>query len=294
VTESVDDRSHITYFNNPLIEETFTHLPAALNYPQVSEFHAYLVEHLHQNSLITRRRMARYIVNRFSANGVMNVYLVRALNKYGDSQIGREILYFEYMQSIPILREIAVQWLAELSELSGTRENLNRFLEERLGERCIREVAKGAVQTFKKLGKMGSPKLAHYYPIWSTPPLEAFLYVLARLYPERTMVRVELFLNDNIVRAMLWPQSGITDLLKNAEAAGHISKISHLDQYYQFTLAGTGDERMKALLEGKPKAGNDKDNAVGKSKSSEGATRQRKQLSLFPANGENSIAIKEE
>jgi hypothetical protein len=108
------------------------------------------------------------------------------------------------------------------------------------------------------------------------------------------MVRVELFLNDNIVRAMLWPQSGITDLLKDAEAAGHISKISHLDQYYQFTLAGTGDERMKALLEGKPKAGTNKDNAVGKSKSEKGASRQKKQLSLFPANGENSVAIKEE
>jgi hypothetical protein len=294
VTESVVDRSHITYFNNPLIEETFTHLPAALNHPQVSDFHAYLVENLHQNSLITRRRMARYIVNRFSSNGFMNNHLAKAMQKYGDSQIGREILYFEYLQSIPILREIAVQWLTELPEQGGNRENLNHFLESRLGGRCIREVAKGAVQTFKKLGKMGSPKLAHYYPIWSAPPLEAFLYILARLYPERAMVRVELFMNDNIVRAMLWPQSGITDLLKDAEAAGHISKISRLDQYHQFTLAGTGDVRMKALLEVTPKAEPGEDKAIGKSKSGKRVPRQKKQLSLFPANGENSVAIKEE
>jgi hypothetical protein len=187
-----------------------------------------------------------------------------------------------------------VQWLTELPEQGGNRENLNHFLESRLGGRCIREVAKGAVQTFKMLGKMRSPKLAHYYPVWSTPPLEAFLYILARLYPERAMVRVELFLNDNIVRAMLWPQSGITDLLKDAEAAGHVSKISRLDQYYQFTLAGTGAERMTALLEVKPKADPGEDKAVGKSKSGKGASRQKKQLSLFPANGENSTAIKEE
>ena len=62
------------------------------------------------------------------------------------------------------------------------------------------------------------------------------------------MIRVELFLSDNYVRAMLWPQFSITELLKEAEAAGHISKISRLDQYHQFTLSSTGAERMTSLL----------------------------------------------
>jgi hypothetical protein len=51
---------------------------------------------------------------------------------------------------------------------------------------------------------------------------------------------------------VLWPQPAIEGLLKQAEQLGHISKISQLDQYHQFTLAGTGQERL-ALLFGEQK-----------------------------------------
>jgi hypothetical protein len=62
------------------------------------------------------------------------------------------------------------------------------------------------------------------------------------------MIRVDLFTGEPMVRAMLWPQSAIPSLLQAAQAAGHVSKVSQLDQYHQFTLAGTGEERMRLLL----------------------------------------------
>ena len=66
------------------------------------------------------------------------------------------------------------------------------------------------------------------------------------------MVRVDLFSGLPIHRAMLWPSSSIEDLLREAERAGHISKISRLDQYHQFTLAGSGRDRLKLLLPNLP------------------------------------------
>jgi len=59
---------------------------------------------------------------------------------------------------------------------------------------------------------------------------------------------VDLFLAMPIQRAMLWPPSSIESLLQGAERAGHISRISKLDQYHQFTLAGSGAERLNRLL----------------------------------------------
>ena len=62
------------------------------------------------------------------------------------------------------------------------------------------------------------------------------------------MVRVDLFAGMPLVHAMLWPRATLEDLLRQAEQAGHISKISRLDQYHQFTLAASGEERMRMLL----------------------------------------------
>lgn len=248
MSRSITNRARRTYFNNPLVEETLKHLPAALEHPTSTAFRDYLTQNLHHNSQSTRLKAAEYISARFAKDGAVNLDLARAMRKFGDSRVAREILYFEYLQAIPLLQEIAVRWLAALPESGGNRQSLLAFLGPLLGGRSTDKVAQSAVQTFKLLGRMRSPKLAHYVPIWSEPPLEAFLYILARLFPERSMVQIETFGGENSIRAMLWPAPCLSELLKAAERAGHVSKISQLDQYHQFTLAGTGAERMRMLL----------------------------------------------
>jgi hypothetical protein len=237
-----------TYFTHPLVEESLQCLPAALEHPTPESFRAYLIEHLPQNSLTTRKRAAARIVERFSLQDCINLDLARALKKYGNSQTGREIFYFEYIQAIPLLKEIAIRWLAALPETGGSRQSLLDFIEPRFRGRDVVKVAKHSAQALNVLGKLSRPKPGQFKAIWSEPPLEAFLYILARIFPERSMVQVETFSGENAIRAMLWPMPCIPELLKAAQQAGHVSKISQLDQYHQFTLAGTGIERMRMLL----------------------------------------------
>ena len=237
-----------THFNKPLIEESLQHLPAALEHTSATQFSQYLQQHLHHNSQTSRQRFAAYIVERFSENGAMNLGLARAIKKFGRSRISREILFFELIRATPVLREIASLWLAEVPPEGLSRDALYTFLKPRMPGRRVDQVGKSAVAALRQCGKLTSPKLAIYAPIWAEPPIEAFCYVLAVLYPEPTMVKVDLFTGSSILRAMLWPQPAIEGLLKQAEQLGHISKISQLDQYHQFTLAGTGEERLKLLL----------------------------------------------
>lgn len=241
-----------TYFNNPLIADSLQHLPAAVDYPTSVAFRAHLIETLHHNSLTTRRRFAQYIAQRFSHDGVMNRDLALALRKFGDSRSGREILYFELIRAVPLLQEIASLWLAELPATGAPRSRLEGFLAARLAGRSTEKVVQASLQAFRECGKMTSPKPGFCIPVWTEPPLEAFLYALAQLCPEQTMVRVEMFANQPVVRAMLWPRPAVEALLRAAEQAGHVSKISALDQYHQFTLAGTGEERMARLLASPP------------------------------------------
>ncbi len=237
-----------TYFNNPLVEEALQHLGAAVEHPTTSAFRAYLEEHLHHNSQKTRFRAAEYIAQRFSHGGIVNRDLARAIAKYGNSRIGREIFYFEYLRAMPVLHDIASLWLAEVPREGVLRPSLLAFLEPRLGGRSADKVAGAAVAVFRRCNKLTSPKPALYVPVWAEPPVEAFCYVLAALYLEPTMVKVDLFAGLPILRAMLWPQASVESLLKEAERLGHVSKISELDQYHQFTLAGSGASRMDRLL----------------------------------------------
>jgi hypothetical protein len=183
----------------------------------------------------------------------MNLPLAAAIAQYGDSQISREILYFELLRVYPILEEIAIHWLAELPEGGGSRDSLKEFLSSRIPGRSAEKVTKDSLTTMKQCGKVSRPKTGWYVPLFSAPPLEVFLYVLARLYPDKAMVPIQALASESLLRGMLWPTTSIDGLLLQAEQAGHISKISRLDQYHQFTTAGSGLERLRKLLPNLPK-----------------------------------------
>jgi hypothetical protein len=248
LSKAISQRSRRTYFNNPLVEESLRYLPDALQHPTSIAFRAHLIETLPQSSIQTRRRFAEYVSQRFSHDGRMNLELAAALGSFGDSRAGREILFFEMLRAIPVLHDVASLWLAEQPPEGASRKGLLAFLERRLGGRNADQVATAAIATFRRCRKITSPKPAVYLPVWAEPPLDAFLYVLARLYPERAMVRVDHLTAQPVLRALLWPRPALAPLLEEALRAGHVCRISELDQYHQFTLSEPALGRMSRLL----------------------------------------------
>jgi len=248
VSKAITQPKRRTYFNNPLIAETLEFLPAAIDHQTTSEFRAYLVEHLHYSGKTTRERYAQYISQRYSTDGLVNLALARAVARFGLGKTSKEILCFEMLRAAPLFHDASTLWLAEQSPDGAPRQRLLEFLEARLNGRNADQVGKALVQAWREFGKMHSPRLAFYIPVWSVPPIEVFLYALATLFPERTMARVDVLAGLPIFRALLWPRTCIEPLLRDAQRLGHVSKISELDQYHQFTLAESGTIRMNWLL----------------------------------------------
>lgn len=254
MNRALSQPSRRTHFNKPLIEETLAHLPAALEHPTTVEFKRYLVEHLPQSGISTRDRYGEYIAERFSIDGQMNLALARAIARFGSMRAGREILCFEMLRSVPVLRDASSLWLAEQEIKGGSRGKLIEFLTSRLGGVDVGEVAGVLITAWRRLGKIQLIKRTNVIPIWAEPSVEAFLYVVAVLFPERTMARVDVLAGMPILRAMLWPRSCLEPMLRDAQRLGHVSKISELDQYHQFTLADSGPVRMEWLLADPSKA----------------------------------------
>jgi len=138
-----------------------------------------------------------------------------------------------------LLKELCAAWLAKTPETGATRDEVLAFLQPRVGNRQPDKIATEAIGALKKFGHLKSPKQKHYIAVWAEPPLDALAYALAQLYPTATAVRMEVFKTDPLWQALLWPAAG-------------------LDNYYQFVLQGTGEERLERLLSkwsggGKPK-----------------------------------------
>ncbi|MBI4023515.1 MAG: hypothetical protein HY360_00945 [Verrucomicrobia bacterium] len=240
--------SRRTYINNMLVNESLQHLPAAVDHPATDDFKAYLREHLHHNSANTRFRYAEYIAQRFSHEGKVNLALARFLKFCPEERSRREVLWFEMIRAVPPLQELCFAWLARIPEAGTTRDELLVFLQPRLGNRKPEKIATEAVGAIKKFGHLKSDKPKHYFAIWADPPLDALAYALSQLYPTATAVRMEVFKTDPLWQALLWPAAGLERLILQAERSGEITRVTQLDNYYQFTLQGTGEERLERLL----------------------------------------------
>lgn len=231
-----------------LIDEALALLPLALEHSTREDFCRHVEEQLHQNSRNSRRRYALYLANRYSENGLMNLALAQALAVFKDEQIRREILFFETVYAMPALRDITANWLAFQPETGGTRKDLKKFVTSRLPELKPKDIIVRSVNGLKKFRRLHFAKLGEYVPIWVEPPLEVFVYVLARLFPQPTLVPIEGFKASEEVRALLWRPAVIEPLLRRAEQAGYVSRITQLDAYYQFALSDSGEARLERLF----------------------------------------------
>jgi hypothetical protein len=149
---------------------------------------------------------------------------------------------------MPLLRELCTAWLAKTPESGATREELLAFLQPRVGNRKPAKIAKEAITALKKFGHLRSPKQKHYIAVWADPPIDSLAYALSQLYPDATAVRMEVFKADPLWQALLWPPAGLERLILEAEHSGEIARVTQLDNYYQFMLQETGEERLERLL----------------------------------------------
>ena len=59
---------------------------------------------------------------------------------------------------------------------------------------------------------------------------------------------MEVFKSRSALASVLWPPAGLNASLQ-AEHSGGIAQVTQLDNYYQFILQGTGEERLERLLD---------------------------------------------
>lgn len=165
-----------TYFNHPLVEESLQCLPAALQHRSVEAFRQHVVEHVPQNSLKGRQRIAGYLLHRFAPNGELNLPLSAAVARFSATRGSAAKLYSSnYCRCIRSCRRS--QWSGwTLPPEGSSRAELQQFLEPRIPGRSTEKVAKDSMTTMFQCGKVARPKVGWYRAVWANPPIEVFVF----------------------------------------------------------------------------------------------------------------------
>jgi len=236
-------------YSKPLVKESLALLPLGLKSYDVEEFKATLISKLPQNSEVTRKRYARYIINRYCPDGQIDLELCAFLDHFQGQTPAREALLLSFLRAEPLFLRVTrdLLWSRRRQEL--TREELLHFLGSIIAGKNLSEQAKSALQALQSFGRARMVKRTLYKVERYEPALPEFLYVLHSLFPEPGMQKATDFFSHLMVEGMLWEPSTLKPLLYEALNEGYLAKVSEIDQsrFFHFSTKLTRRELIERL-----------------------------------------------
>lgn len=235
------------YFSKPLLEESLQLLPLALQYPESNTFQEILRDKLPQNSNLTRRRYARYIANRYSINGKLNLPLARFIKIFSVDGASKEVLFFEMLKAEPVLMLVARDFFSPNKGQLCTNHKVEAYLEKIVPGKDIKEVRNAVCQVLFYFNRLIRKRPGEYIVRTVNPDLPEMLYVLHRLFPDVGMYRAEQFLSSGEVLALLWNENRLKELLYAAWNKGYLAKVTEVDRFFHFSTKYFLDELLNVF-----------------------------------------------
>jgi DNA repair protein RadC len=222
----------------------------ASNAPDVPALRELLTQQLPLNSVISRRRAANYLINRFFPTGQLDRDLVLFANAFSGQRALKEAIFYVTCANEPIVAKTAdeVVWPA-MAEGMLSRQRLCSGVEARLAveKQSVTATAQAIVRTYRDLEVAeATPKLLRLR--LRDGDMNAFVFMLHREYPAPGMYELDGCFNGPLHRRLLWSKDWIRSALYRLREAGLISKVTEIDQVRQFSTKYAAAEAMEKWL----------------------------------------------
>lgn len=233
------ETSSMRTFTIDLSSTAVEYLPEIVRFDEIDDYQRYLEERLPYNSLITRQRYARYLINRYYPDGLVRSPLTGFFSYNPTSEALRSVLFYETVRAEPTVRFVTenIIWPAvPLGHLS--RAQLRERLESAFPEAStatIKRMLYALFNVYTELNLARADDDVLRFQI-HRGTFEAFLYVLAAEFPEPGMYHFEQLEGGPMRHWLLWDREWIHQQLYNLRDLGIVSKISQIDALRQFTL----------------------------------------------------------
>ncbi|MFQ6041087.1 MAG: hypothetical protein ACE5PV_09545, partial [Candidatus Poribacteria bacterium] len=236
-------------FTNALISDTLTFLPQALEFENREEFRAYLIDKLPYNSIKTRERYARYLLNRFYDEDGSFLPLHLFLSLFSGKPESKEAVYLHLLEQEPLVQKVVESSLvpAVAKGEVTTQEIKNCIRTFFPKESALKKNTHALIRALTDLSKLHRQKPGYFHVSLTRPSLWAFLYVLHALFDQPGIYSVGELVEHPCISLMLWQKSSLKEKLYEAWREGFLAKVSDIDGIEQFSTKWTLQEVVHAM-----------------------------------------------
>ena len=233
------ETSSMRTFTIDLSSTALEHLPEIARFDDIAEYQSYLETTLPYNSSVTRRRYARYLLNRYYPDGRVQSPLTEFFAHNPTEEALRSVLFYETVRAEPTVRFVTenIVWPAvPLGHLSRAqlRERLESVFPQ-ASTATMKRMLYALFNVYTHLNRARADGDVLRFQI-HRGTFEAFLYIFTAEFPEPGMYRFE-DLDDGPMRHwLLWDREWMHKQLYNLRDFGILSKVSQIDTLRQFTL----------------------------------------------------------
>ncbi|MBL7200860.1 MAG: hypothetical protein ISS56_11970 [Anaerolineae bacterium] len=233
------DGPQMRTFTNDLSAAALEYLPRIIDFSAIEDYQVFLEENLPYNSLNSRKRYARNLINRYYPSNEVQIPLTVFFSYQPCPDALKAVLFYETARAEP-----AVQLVAE--EAIWPAVPVGRVTRDQLRERVQHTFSQASTATVKRMvysllnvytvlnGAQSDDDTLRFQIHPGT--LEAFLYVLAAEFPEPGMYRFEELEQGPMRLWLLWDREWMHRQLYNLRDLGVLTKVSQIDTLRQFTL----------------------------------------------------------
>lgn len=232
--------SDMRTFTNDLASTALEYLPQIVTFQQIDDFQRHLAETLPYNSVSSRKRYARNLLNRYYFENNIDTHLTRLFSWRPDDVTHQAALFYETIRAEP-----TVQFVAE--EIVWPALPVGYVTRQQLRQQILSLFPAVSAATIKRMVY----SLLNVYAVFSVGELDeemlhvriregnlpAFLYILTAEFPQPGIYSFDMLEQGPMRRWLLWDREWMRRQLYNLRDFGIISKISEIDAMRQFTLA---------------------------------------------------------
>ena len=216
---------------------------ASADFSSYDDFRRYLLDHLPQNSPVTRERYANLIGHRYFPGKSLDNLLTQVWKVYQDEPLLINLMRVAALEAEPVIARFVLDQVWPLSAGQVLDTDLARsFIHETYGE-FKQQSYERLLLTMRRLGFLGryNGKLVVEE---ISPPADAFLILLhERLAPTPRILRLSDILSTAWWRLLgLKTADTVRHILRHAEASGLVSRYVTVDELEQVTTRFSRDE----------------------------------------------------
>jgi len=252
VRSPVPDQPQMRTFTNDLAAAALEYLPQIIDFTGIEDYQAFLEENLPYNSLNSRKRYARNLINRYYPSNDVRTPLTELFSYQPPTDAIKAALFYETARAEPAVQLVAEEVIWPAVPLGYvTRDQLRQRLRSvfaQVSGATIKRMVYSLFNLYTVLNDAQSDENTLRFQMHGST-LEGFVYVLSAEFPEPGMYPFEALENGPMQHWLLWDREWIRRQLYNLRDLGILSKVSEIDAMRQLTLRFDQKETLRRFFE---------------------------------------------